>query len=172
MSKNTLSNGILYLLVYWFFLEIPQQYKGSLLCLLFLHYSFHFDFAGQCNTSRCCSMYGQVASLLKIVPNIHSFYLLKIYILKYHVPCHTTGSVCTSAPATLQVGTFIGNGIAGELDGTGQAAQLSGPNQLMWDSGSTVNGLLYATDQHCIRQITPDGVVTTYAGVATVRNNG
>jgi predicted outer membrane repeat protein len=64
-------------------------------------------------------------------------------------------------PAGL-VSTFAGSGSPGFLDDTGLAAEFENPNGLALDS----LGNLYVADEanHCIRRITPAGVVTTFAG--------
>ena len=62
-----------------------------------------------------------------------------------------------------QVSTFAGNGIQGEVNGVGVAAQFIRLSDLVIDS----NDNLFATDGHSIRKITPEGIVTTIAGVTT-----
>lgn len=63
------------------------------------------------------------------------------------------------------VTTFAGNGTAGLVDGTGTAASFRSPTGISIDS----NGNLYVGDlgNHCVRKITPAGVVTTFAGNGT-----
>ncbi|OMC77033.1 hypothetical protein BK125_15050 [Paenibacillus odorifer] len=58
--------------------------------------------------------------------------------------------------------TFAGTGVAGYKDGQPNAAQFSSPGGLAIDS----NNNLYVADtlNHVIRKVTPDGVVTTFAG--------
>lgn len=61
------------------------------------------------------------------------------------------------------VTTFAGlAGVSGTINGTGSSARFNQPNGLALDSS---NNLYVAdTDNHAIRKITPDGVVTTFAG--------
>jgi len=58
--------------------------------------------------------------------------------------------------------TFAGSGTAGFADGAGPAAQFNTPGSLAVDS----LGNIYMADtyNHCIRKITPGGVVSTLAG--------
>lgn len=51
---------------------------------------------------------------------------------------------------------------AGYTDGVGTAAQFRGPNQGCFDKNK--NFYICDVDNHCIRKITPDGIVTTFAG--------
>lgn len=60
------------------------------------------------------------------------------------------------------VSTLAGNGDRGFVDGTGGDARFNGP----YGVAVGANGTVYVADRynHAIRQITPDGVVTTLAG--------
>ena len=60
------------------------------------------------------------------------------------------------------VTTLAGSGVAGFADGTGAAAQISGPAGVAVDSSGTV--YVADTGDHRIRKITSAGVVTTLAG--------
>jgi len=60
------------------------------------------------------------------------------------------------------VTTLAGSGVAGELDGTGSAAQIGYPTDVAIDHNT---GNLYIVDEsQKIRKITPAGVVSTFAG--------
>ena len=60
------------------------------------------------------------------------------------------------------VTTFAGNGNRGSQDGTGANAQFNSPVGIAIDSND--NLFISDTQNHRIRKITPNGVVTTYAG--------
>jgi len=65
------------------------------------------------------------------------------------------------APSGL-VSTFAGTGTAGEINGPGSSATFDAPYQLAIDAGQN----LYVSDfnNNVVRQITPSGVVSTFAG--------
>lgn len=61
-----------------------------------------------------------------------------------------------------QVSTFAGTGVAGYTNGPGASAQFNRPQDVALDA----NGNLYVADanNYVVRKITPDGVVTLWAG--------
>lgn len=63
------------------------------------------------------------------------------------------------------VSTFAGSGSAGGADGTGTAASFNNPRGMVFDAA----GNLFVSEWsgHRIRRITPDGVVSTFAGAGT-----
>ena len=68
--------------------------------------------------------------------------------------------------ASGEVTTFAGTGVAGSNDGNATEARFRYPDAAICDS----NGNLFVTDQsnHKIRKITPDGIVSTFAGTGTI----
>ncbi len=72
-----------------------------------------------------------------------------------------TGPVFTYIP-TITVSTLAGDGTAGFSDGTGNNARFNQPSDIAIDDA----GNLFVTDweNHAIRQVTPGGTVSTYAG--------
>lgn len=63
------------------------------------------------------------------------------------------------------VSTFAGDGVGGNTDGPAANARFSGPHGLAFDSA----GNLYVVESvgHKIRKITPNGIVSTFAGSGT-----
>ena len=74
----------------------------------------------------------------------------------------TSGGVVTTLAGT--VGTTVNNPVLGSADGTGSAASFRYPIALAVDS--TGNVFVCDSSNSTIRKITPDGVVTTFAGLA------
>jgi sugar lactone lactonase YvrE len=60
------------------------------------------------------------------------------------------------------VSTLAGSDVPGFVDGIGSVAKFNNPSGIVIDAG----GNLFVSDysNHCIRKITPRGVVSTYAG--------
>ncbi|MDB5096769.1 MAG: hypothetical protein JWM80_1190 [Cyanobacteria bacterium RYN_339] len=67
--------------------------------------------------------------------------------------------------ARVHVETFAGDGTEGFTDGESRSARFNLP----WGLACDANGNLYVADSgnHCIRKITPEGLVTTLAGAGT-----
>ncbi|HAL82858.1 MAG TPA: hypothetical protein DCO83_11990 [Mucilaginibacter sp.] len=76
----------------------------------------------------------------------------------------TTSASLTAITTT--VSTFAGNGTAGYVDAGGTGAQFNNPTGVTVDA----SGNLYVSDTHnnIIREITPAGQVSTYAGTPTI----
>lgn len=67
------------------------------------------------------------------------------------------------------VNTIAGTGVAGFLDGIGSSAKFYFPAAMAIDSQNN----LFIADygNHCVRKITPFGIVSTYAGIGGVAGN-
>ncbi|MDR2954929.1 MAG: IPT/TIG domain-containing protein [Prevotella sp.] len=64
---------------------------------------------------------------------------------------------------TLEYEVYAGSGIKGHLDGNKDEAEFSNPCQICFDA----DGNLYVgdTDNYCVRRISPEGIVSTIAGI-------
>ncbi|MCX7253688.1 MAG: hypothetical protein NTX83_05045 [Burkholderiales bacterium] len=84
-------------------------------------------------------------------------------------PTTTTTTVISGV-----VSTFAGSGATGFVNGTGTAATFSDPRGMAINPSGNINGSgnIFVVDagNHAIRQITPAGVVTTFAGTGTAGN--
>lgn len=81
-----------------------------------------------------------------------------------YVADQTNNAIRKITPAG-KVTTLAGNGVAGYVDGAGTVARLNKPNDVAVDA----EGNLYIVElnNHCVRKITPAGLVTTIAGSKT-----
>ncbi len=79
-----------------------------------------------------------------------------VYVVDYN--SHRICKITSAGTVT----TLAGSGTAGFADGTGVAAQFNFPTDIAAD----ISGNIYVADahNHCIRKITPAGVVSTLAG--------
>jgi serine/threonine protein kinase, bacterial len=79
--------------------------------------------------------------------------------------CHKKDDPVAAAAPTYLVRTLAGTGTSGRTDGPGSTATFAGPGQAALDA----QGNLYVadTDNHCVRKVTPAGVVSTLAGRGT-----
>ena len=83
-----------------------------------------------------------------------------------YVADQTNQTIRVITPAGV-VSTLAGTpGVVGSTNGTGAAALFNGPNELAVDASGNV--YVADTGNDTIREITPGGVVTTYAGTAGV----
>lgn len=81
------------------------------------------------------------------------------------LPQYRNGSSLVPATVFGQVTTFAGNNAAALVNGTGTQASFNSPQDIQMGP----DGNFYVADagNHVIRQITPAGVVSTYAGTGT-----
>ncbi len=109
-----------------------------------------------------------VSNLINLTPN--TVYYIRAYATNEAgtgygaVVKFTTSSSLTAITAT--VTTLAGNGTAGYVDGAGTGAQFNNPQGVSVDS----KGNVYVSDTYnnIIRAITPNGVVSTIAGIPTL----
>ncbi|WP_199509112.1 NHL repeat-containing protein, partial [Flavobacterium sp. AG291] len=73
------------------------------------------------------------------------------------------GLALTSSNAS--VSTFAGTGSSGTADGSGTSASFNGINKIVFDSAN--NAYVADGSSHKIRKITPDGIVSTFAGTGS-----
>src|SRR5208283_5133657 len=66
------------------------------------------------------------------------------------------------------VQTFAGSGFYGYVDGVGQLTMFNNPNAIVTDSHS--NLFVWDSGNYRIREIAPDGTVTTFAGGGSQTN--
>ena len=85
------------------------------------------------------------------------------------IAADATGSLVLTNSSSIQkmtpeglITTLAGQSSGGSADGTGNSAQFSSIAGITIDSA----GNIYVTDNHTIRKVTADGVVTTLAGLA------
>jgi sugar lactone lactonase YvrE len=108
------------------------------------------------------------SSLTKLTPN--TLYYLRAYATNSagtgygSVITFTTSASLTAITTT--VSTFAGNGTAGYVDAGGTGAQFNYPTGVTVDA----SGNLYVSDTHnsIIREITPAGLASTFAGTPTI----
>lgn len=67
------------------------------------------------------------------------------------------------------VTTFIGSGTSGNIDGTGAGASFTDFQSMAFDAEDNLYVAQFS--QHNIRKVTPEGVVTAFAGSGTVGNS-
>jgi hypothetical protein len=88
--------------------------------------------------------------------------LFGVLLLTAALSCKKAEKVEIEKPTNRIVSTFAGSGIEKLADGIGQQAAFKNPQKIAVDA----SGNMYVADQgnHCIRKITPEGLVTTFAG--------
>ena len=76
---------------------------------------------------------------------------------------HTIREITPAGVVTTLAGLV---GSSGSADGTGTVARFNGPTGIAMDQNWTKNVYVADTGNHTIREVTPNGVVTTVAGLA------
>lgn len=81
-------------------------------------------------------------------------------------PIPGTDRIYTLNMITQEIEVFAGSGIKGHADGPKELAEFNNPCQICFDK----DGNLYVgdTDNYCVRLISPEGIVSTIAGIPRV----
>ncbi len=136
-------------------------------------------------TNGVGTAYGAVKSFTSLANTPPSFTSTNAYLISANAAINfpittidiNTNDVVTLTAANLpnelaltgvnyNVSTFAGTGSSGNTDATGTNASFNNPSSAVIDS----NGNIFIADQanHKIRKITPEGVVTTFAGTGNL----
>lgn len=78
-------------------------------------------------------------------------------------PIPGTDKIYTLNMITQRIEEFAGSGVKGHADGPKESAEFNNPCQICFDQ----DGNLYVgdTDNYCVRRISPEGIVSTIAGI-------